>query len=176
MRPTPKKTKLGRKGTEDKMASCRSNEEMDLKTILIGTFLVSLKCYTIYLTLPYLFKSKEMEESLVEVEKEHLPAEKKHSQRVITIDPSEGSKAHKVILEKPIMEMTRHIRPLYVRSHFNGKPVSKVLVDNGSIVNVMPLRMLRALGRSIGDLIEIEVFVSAFTGEISKTLGLPLLT
>ena len=50
--------------------------------------------------------------------------------------------------------MTRHIRPLYVRAHFNGKPLSKVLVDNGSAVNMMSLRMLRALGRSIGDLIE----------------------
>ena len=62
---------------------------MDLRTILIGTFHVSLKCYTISLTLPYFFKSKEMEESLVEVEKEHFPVEEKHSQRVITIDPSE---------------------------------------------------------------------------------------
>ena len=69
------------------------------------------------------------------------------------------------------MEMTRHIRPLYVRAHFNSKPVSKVLVDNGSVVNVIPLRMLRTLGRGIGDLIETEVFVSDFTGEISKTLG-----
>ena len=75
-------------------------------------------------------------------------------------------------LEKPTVEMTRHIRPLYVRAHFNGKPVSKVLVDNGSAVNVMPLRMLKALGSGVGDLIEIEVSVSAFNGEISKTLGL----
>ena len=36
----------------------------------------------------------------------------------------------------------------------------------------MPLRMLRALGRGIGDLIEIEVFVPTFTGKISKTLGI----
>ena len=57
------------------------------------------------------------------------------------------------------MEMIRHISPLYVTSHFNGKPLSKVLVYNGSSVNVMPLRMLRALGRSIGDLIETKVFV-----------------
>ena len=55
------------------------------------------------------------------------------------------------------MEMTRHIKPLYVRAHLNGKPVSKVLRDNGSEVNVMPLRMLRALGRRINDLIETEV-------------------
>ena len=47
-----------------------------------------------------------------------------------------------MILEKSTVAMTRHIRPLYVKEHFNGKPVSKVLVDNGSTVNVMSLRML----------------------------------
>ena len=67
-----------------------------------------------------------------------------------------------------------HIRPLYVRAHFNGKPVSKVLVDNGSVVNVMPLRMLRSRGRGSGDLIETEVSTSTFTREISKTRILPI--
>ena len=76
-----------------------------------------------------------------------------------------------MIPKKPIVEMTRQIRPLYVRAHLNGKPMSKVLVDNGSTVNVMPLRVLRALGRGICDLIEIEVSVSSFIGEIPKTLG-----
>ena len=113
----------------------------------------------------------------MEVEKEHSTTKNKHSHTVITIDSFEGSRAQKVILEKSTMEMTRHIRPLYVRAHFNSKPVSKVLVDNGSIVNVMPLRMLKALGRGIGDLIEIEVFVSTFTREISKPLSvLPNIT
>ena len=107
----------------------------------------------------------------MEVEKEHLLAEEKHSQRVITIDPSEGSRAQKLILEKHTVEMTRHIRPFYVRAYFNGKLVFKVLVDNGSVVNVMPLGMLKALGRGVDDLIETEVSVSAFTGEISKTLS-----
>ena len=74
-----------------------------------------------------------------------------------------------MILEKPTMEMIRHIRPLYVRVHFNGKSVSKVLVDNGSTINEMPLRMYRALGRNIGDLIETKEYVSTFTVEISKT-------
>ena len=129
VRPTSKKTKIKRRATENEESSYESDEEMDLKTILIGTFLVSLKCSTISLTLPYFFKSKEIEENLIEVEKEHFPIEEKHSQRVITIDPSEGSRAQKVILEKPIVEMTRHIRPFYLRAHFNGKPASKVLVD-----------------------------------------------
>ena len=70
------------------------------------------------------------------------------------------------------MEMTRHIKPLYVRAHLNGRSMSKVLIYNGPEVNVMPLRMLRAMGRSISDLIETKVVVSAFTGEVSKTLGI----
>ena len=62
------------------------------------------------------------------------------------------------------MEMTRHIKPLYVRAHLNGIPVSKVLINNGSGVNVMPLRMLRALGRRISDLIQTKVAMSTFIG------------
>ena len=38
------------------------------------------------------------------------------------------------------------------------------------MVNVIPLRMLRALGRSISDLIETEVAMSTFTREVSNTL------
>ena len=70
------------------------------------------------------------------------------------------------------MEMMMHIKPLYVRAHLNDRSVSKVLIDNGSTVNVMSLRMLRASGRCISDLIETEVAVFAFIGEVSKTLGI----
>ena len=70
VRPTPKKTKFGRKTTEDNESSGEMDEEVDLRTILIGTFPISLKCSTISLTLSYFFKSKEVVESLVKVEKE----------------------------------------------------------------------------------------------------------
>ena len=90
----------------------------------------------------------------------------------VTIESSEECRPQKVIFEKPSVEMTRHIKPLYIRAHLNGIPVSKVLIDNGSTVNVMSLRMLRALGMSINDLIETEVDVFTFTGEVSKTLGI----
>ena len=66
MRPILKKTKFGRKAIEDEESSCEFDEEMDLKTIMIGTFLVSLKRSTISLTIPYFSKSKNMEKSLVE--------------------------------------------------------------------------------------------------------------
>ena len=67
--------------------------------------------------------------------------------------------------------MTRHIKPLYVRTHLNGRPVSKVFIENGSAVNVTSLRMLRALRRSINDLIETEGAMFAFIGEVSMTIG-----
>ena len=118
---------------------------------MIGTIPISLNCSTISLTFPDFFKSNEIEESLVEVKKEQSPI---NSQRVINIESSERNRAQKVILEKPTKEMTRHIRPLYARAHFNDKPLSKVLVHNGSAVNMLPLRMWRALGRNIDDLIE----------------------
>ena len=58
VRPASKKTKFGKKIIEDKESSCGFREEMELKTILIGTFLVSLKCSTISLTLPYFSSQK----------------------------------------------------------------------------------------------------------------------
>ena len=39
----------------------------------------------------------------------------------------------------------------------------------------MSLRMLRALGRDVDDLIETKVSILAFIGEISKTLGILLI-
>ena len=105
----------------------------------------------------------------MEVEGKHHVIEEDEGHGGVTIESLEEYRSHKVILKKPLVEMTRHIKPLYVRAHLNGKSVSKVLIDNGLTVNVMPLRMLRALGRSTSDLIETED-VSAFIGEVSKTL------
>ena len=139
---------------------------------MIGEIPISLNCSTVSLTLPTIFKSKKTEEDLVEIDGKYPPTEEDLGHGGVTIESSEEYEPHKVILEKPSVEMMRHIKPLYVKSHLNGRPISKILIDNGSAVNVMPLRMLRALGRSINDLIETEVVVSAFIGEVSKTLGI----
>ena len=148
------------------------DEVKDSKALMTGEIPISLNYSIVSLTLPTTFKSKKTNEDLVEVERKYPTTEEDVSHGGVTIESSEEYRPQKVILEKPSMEMTRHIKPLYVRAHLNGRPVSKVLIDNGSIVNLMPLRMLRALVRSINDLIEIEAVVSAFTGEVSKTLGI----
>ena len=152
MVPNLEKTKFGRKATEDMESMSSVDEVMDSRALLIGEIPISLNCSTISLTFPTIFKSKKAEEDLVEVEGKHPTIEEDVGHGGVT-KSSEECRPQKVILEKPFVEMMRHIKPLYLRTHLNGRPVSKVLVDNGSTVNVMPLRMLRALRKSINDLI-----------------------
>jgi hypothetical protein len=42
------------------------------------------------------------------------------------------------IFEKPERTENRHLKPLYVKGFVNGKPMSKMLVDGGAAVNLMP--------------------------------------
>ena len=122
------------------------DEVMDSETLLIGEIPIYLNCSTISLTLATIFKSKKAEEDLVEIEGKHPATKEDEGRGGVTIESFEECKPQKVMLEKPSMEMTRHIKPLYVLVHLNGRPISKVSIDNGPIVNVMSLRMLGALG------------------------------
>ena len=153
MVPSLEKTKFGRKATEDIELISSVDEVMDLEALLIGEIPISLNCSTVSLTFPTIFKSKRTKENLVEVEGKHLITKEDVSHVGVSIESYEECRPQKVIIEKLPMEMMRHIKPLYLRAYLNGRPVSKVLKDNGSVVNVMPLRMLRALGRSINDVI-----------------------
>ena len=56
MMPTPKKTKFRRKITGDDESTREMDEEVDLRTILIHIFPISLKYSTISLTLPNFVK------------------------------------------------------------------------------------------------------------------------
>ena len=170
MVPSLEKTMFGRKATKDMESMSNIDEVMDSGALLIGEIPISLNCSTISLTFPTILKSKKAGKDLVEVEGKHPTIEEEVDHSGVTIESYEECRPQKAIVKKPFVEMTRHIKPLYLRDYLNGRPVSKVLIDNGSTVNVMPLRMLKALGRRINDLIETEVVVSAFTGEVSKTL------
>ena len=105
--PSLEKTKCGGKATENVESICRSNEETNLGTILIGTNLFSLNYSTTSLTFLALFKLKEIEESLVKVKQKQLTADEGCIYKGIIIEPSKESKSQKVILEKPTVEMTK---------------------------------------------------------------------
>jgi hypothetical protein len=57
----------------------------------------------------------------------------------------------------------------------DGRPVNRVLVDNGEAINILPTSMLRKLFKTENDLIVTNVSVSGFTGGATlKRKGLSL--
>ncbi|CAL8992869.1 unnamed protein product [Prunus brigantina] len=69
----------------------------------------------------------------------------------------------------------RHLKPLYISAHVEGVPISKVFVDCGATVNVLPCSLMKKLAKTREDLIPSDVVMSSFVGDKSKTVGvLPL--
>ena len=83
-----------------------------------GTIPISLNCYTNSLTLPVCFKLKEMEKILVEVKEKQTTVVEGRMYKGVTIEPSKGSMPQNVILEKPIVEMTK----THSMSNLQGEP------------------------------------------------------
>jgi hypothetical protein len=65
----------------------------------------------------------------------------------------------------------RHMRPLYLRGFFNGNPLTKMFVDGGATVNVMPYTTFRKLGMGLGDLTPTSTILNEFDGNRSDTKG-----
>jgi len=63
----------------------------------------------------------------------------------------------------------QHLKALYVKGFIDGKPMSKMLVDGGASVNLMPYTTFRKLGKGPGDLIETDMMFKDFGGNASKT-------
>ena len=76
---------------------------------------------------------------------------------------------HQAIFDKPVKH--RHLKALYVKGFVDGKPMSKMLVDGGAFVNLMPYTTFRKLGKGPGDLIETDMMLKDFGGNASKTRG-----
>jgi hypothetical protein len=65
----------------------------------------------------------------------------------------------------------RHMRPLYLRGYVNGKPLTKMFVDGGATVNVMPYTTFRKLSMGPGDLTPTSIILNDFAGNPSDTKG-----
>ena len=67
------------------------------------------------------------------------------------------------VFQKP-KESDNHLKALYMRGHLNGKPISRMLVDGGAIVNLMPYSLYKKLGRKDKELIKANMTVSGVGG------------
>ena len=68
-----------------------------------------------------------------------------------------------ITFNNPTIVMARHLKPLYVKAHFNGILVSKVLVDNGASVNILSFRMMKHLQKIEKDLVEANISIVGFS-------------
>jgi predicted aspartyl protease len=63
------------------------------------------------------------------------------------------------------------LKALYLKGYINGHLVSKMLVDTGAAVNIMPYSVLRWLGCYAEYLIKTSVTLSDFNGQASEAQG-----
>nr|ABA97351.2 retrotransposon protein, putative, unclassified [Oryza sativa Japonica Group] len=75
------------------------------------------------------------------------------------------------VFEKPEGTENRHLKPLYINGYVNGKPMSKMMVDSGAAVNLMPFATFKKLGRNAEDLIKTNMVLIDFGGNPSETKG-----
>jgi hypothetical protein len=73
------------------------------------------------------------------------------------------------IFDKP--DKHQHLKALYMKGFVDGKPMSKMLVDGGASVNLMPYTTFRKLGKGPEDLIKTDMMLKDFGGNVSKTRG-----
>jgi hypothetical protein len=88
--------------------------------------------------------------------------------------PTEEDLAHldfgpkDAIFQKP-KDADNHLKALYMKGHINGKPISRMLVDGGVIVNLMSYSLFKKLGGSDEELIKTNMTVSGVGG--GETMG-----
>jgi hypothetical protein len=58
-----------------------------------------------------------------------------------------------------------------LKGYVNGKPLTKMFVDGGAAVNVMPYTTFRKLGMGPGDLTPTSIILNDFAGNPSDTKG-----
>ena len=65
-----------------------------------------------------------------------------------------------------------HNRPLFVSCYTRGKNVSRILIDDGSAVNIMPKVTMRRLGISMEELSKSRLVIQGFNQEGQRAIGM----
>jgi hypothetical protein len=77
----------------------------------------------------------------------------------------------RAIFEKSEDEKRQNLKALFLRGFVNGKPVTRMLVDGGAAVNLMPYTLLRKIGKSDKDLTQTDMMLVDFEGNVSLAQG-----
>ena len=69
------------------------------------------------------------------------------------------------------LEGRDHYRALFIKAEIKGKMTCSVMVDNGSAINVCPLKILPRLGLSDADLQPTDVIIKAYNDTKRSIVG-----
>jgi len=75
------------------------------------------------------------------------------------------------IFQKPSDDERQHLKALFVKGRVDGQPISKILIDGGAAINIMPCVMYRKLGKGDQDLTKTDMMLKDFKGNVSPAKG-----
>jgi hypothetical protein len=65
---------------------------------------------------------------------------------------------------KKSKESSQHLKPLYIRGHSDGKPISRKLIDGNVVVNLMLYAMFKKLGQEDDELVKTNLTLNDVWG------------
>jgi hypothetical protein len=77
-----------------------------------------------------------------------------------------------VMFKKP-KESSHHLKLLYVWGHINGKPIFRMLIDDGAIVNLIPYSIFKKVGWKDDELVKTNMTFKGVGGGGSATRWKP---
>jgi len=75
------------------------------------------------------------------------------------------------MFEKPSDDERQHLKALFVKGRVDGQPMSKILIDGGAAINIMPYAVYRKLGKGDQDLTKTDIMLKDFEGNVSPVKG-----
>ena len=66
------------------------------------------------------------------------------------------------IFEKSSDDERQHLKALFVKGRVDGQPISKILIDGGATINIMPFVVYRKLGKGDQDLTKTDMMLKDF--------------
>jgi hypothetical protein len=72
--------------------------------------------------------------------------------------------SHKEAMFEKLEESSQHIKPLYVRGHIDGRLISRMLVDGGTVINLMSYSNLKKLGQENDELVKTNLSLNGVGG------------
>jgi hypothetical protein len=69
-------------------------------------------------------------------------------------------------------ESSQHIKPLYVRGHIDERPISRMLIDSGAAINLMPNSIFKELGRVDDEIVKTSLMLNGMGGNTIEARGI----